>query len=284
MSPRCFGLLMRSVTPSVKAHSANKIIFGPRRAAAKDDDDGLESSTINLVSDLMQSDVAVFDDRGLNKEPFVDDGKRHRAGAATTLDVIEELHGRMLVSDDERRSLRHRLRVAGAALVPVDTEEIVAAAQRTTDAYSAELRGIQDSILLARVAEIPRFPAEIPCFGTVMNALKNAVMEVWLREPDHERAASNADAILDLKISPEDWIARWDGAPPPNWVEAVKLVGIAGLAMPVELDSAALVQAYNAWLERRVLGPLRGRSPSAYAQVVEQIRAFVNAVSEKDDD
>jgi hypothetical protein len=267
-----------------KAHSANKIIFGPRRAAAKDDEDGFESSTVNLVSDLMQSDVATFDDRSINKEPVVDDGNRHRARIVTTLDVIEELHGRMLVSDDDRRSFRHRLRVAGAALVPVDKEEIVAAALRTTDAYSAELRGIQDSILLAQVAEIPRFPAEIPWFGAVMNALKNATTEVWLREPDHQRAASHADAILGLKISPEDWIARWDGPPPPNWVEAVKLVGIVGLAVPVELDSAELVQAYNAWLEKGILAPLRARSPSAYAQVVQQIRAFVNTVSERDDD
>jgi hypothetical protein len=198
----------------------------------------------------------------------------------TTLDVIEELHSRMLISDDDRRSLRHRLRIAGAALVPVDTEEIVTAALRTTDAYSAELRGIQDSILLARVAKIPRFPAESPWLGTMMNCLKNAVMEVWLREPDHARAASHADALLDLKISPEDWIARWDGVPPPNCLEAVRLVGIVGLAIAVKLDSAELVHAYNAWLERSVLGPLRARSP----KVVEQIRAFVNAVLEKDDD
>lgn len=152
------------------------------------------------------------------------------------------------------------------------------------DVHSAELRGIQESVLLARIAEIPRFPAEIPWFAAVMNALKNAVTAVWLREPDHERAASLADAILDLKINPEDWIARWDEAPPPNWVEAVRLIGIIGLAMPVELDSAELVQAYNAWLERSVLGPLRVRSQQAYAQVVEMIRTFVNTVSEKDDD
>jgi hypothetical protein len=50
------------------------------------------------------------------------------------------------------------------------------------------------------------------------------------------------------------------------------------------LDSADLVKIYNAWLEKSVLGPLRTRSPHAYAQVVEQIRVFVNTVSEKDDD
>jgi hypothetical protein len=269
-----------------KAQSANKIIFGPGRIAASndDEDDGFQSSTLNLVSDLMQADVVVLDDRGLNKEPFVEDRHRHRARSVTSLDVIEELHGRLLVSDDERRNLRHRLRVAGAALVPVDRDEIVVAALRTKGAESAELTAIQDSILLARVAELPRFPAEIPWFGAVTVAVKNAVMEVWLREPNHERAAALSTVILDLKINPEDWVGRWDGQPPPNWVETVKLVVISGLAMPVELNDAELVRAYNEWLERSVLAPLRERSPKAYAAVIEHIKAFVNTVSEKSDD
>jgi hypothetical protein len=74
-----------------RAQRAGTIIFGPRRAStADDDDDGFESSTLNLVANLAQAEVAVIDDRGLNKEPSVLDSSGHRAKVVTSLDVIEE--------------------------------------------------------------------------------------------------------------------------------------------------------------------------------------------------
>ena len=105
-----------------------------------------------------------------------------------------------------------------------------------------------------------------------------------MREPDHERAAALSTAILNLKINPEDWVDRWEGQAPPNWVDTVKLIVIAGLALPVELNGAELVKAYNGWLEQSVLDPLYSRSLKAYAAVVAHIRAFVNAVAEEDND
>src|SRR5207248_3113923 len=143
------------------------------------DNEAFDSSTLNLVANWAEAEVAVIDDRGLNKEPFVMDSRAHRARTVTSLDMIEELHRRQVSSDDERRALRHRLRVAGARLVPLDTEEIVIAALRRTGSDSAELRAMKESILLARVAALPRFPAEIPWFATTTIAIKNAIMAVW---------------------------------------------------------------------------------------------------------
>jgi hypothetical protein len=266
-----------------KAQAAKKIVFGPHRAPGSDDADGLELSTINLISDLMKSDAAVFDDRGLNKEQFVEDRSRHRAPTLTSLDLIEELRGRNLITDDERRAFRHRLRIAGAALVPVDADEITQAALRSQQTESAELRAIRDSVSLARVAEVPRFPAEIPWFASTVLAVKNAVLNVWIREKDFARAASMADAVLAIAINPEDWLARWEGNAPPDWIETIKIVVLAGLALPVELEGTELMNAYHNWLERRVLEPLRTNAPDVYRALVEHIRRFVNAAAEHHD-
>jgi hypothetical protein len=269
-----------------KANAKNKIIFAPRRVADQDDadDEGFELSTLNLIANLMGAEAVALDDRSLNKEPFVQDQGRYRAKIVTTLDIIEELHARHAISDDERRTLRHRLRNAGAGLIPVDTEEIVLAALRSKDAESAEMKAIKESVLLARVAELPRFPAEVPWFASAMIAIKNAVTEIWEREPDHARAAELANAVLDLRLNPEDWVSRWEGAPPPNWLETVRIVIIAGIALPVELASDELVKAYNGWLEQHVLGPLRLRSPKSYEALVAYVRNFVDAISKDDDD
>ena len=274
-----------------EAQSAGKIVYGPQRSRKSDDtDDGKEddgvihSSTLNLVANLVQAEVAVIDDRGFNKEPFVLDSRGHRARAVTSLDMIEELHCRQVISDDERHALRHRLRVAGASLVPLDTEEIVIAALRRTGSDSAELRTMKESILLARIATFPRFPSEIPWFAATMLAIKNSIMAVWAREPDHARAAVLANAIRDLQAYPEDWVDQWDGQVPPNWVNAVSLALVARLALPVELQDKELTQAYNRWVESNVLEPLRVRAPETYAAVVEYVRSFIKSVVEDKDD
>ncbi len=277
-----------------KAHPSGKIIFGPRRAATnKDNDneddedafDGMQvASTVHLLSDLMRSDLISFDDRALNKELFGTDQTGHRARMVNSLDFIEELCGRGVISEDERRALRYRLRIAGASLVPVDKDEVVAAARRNRHGESPEFRAIRESIVLPRVAELPRFPAEVPWFASVSTAIRCSIAQIWLDEKDAARAANLAGALLDLLPKAEDWIERWEGQPPPGWVEAVTTVELAMLSLPVEISEQATLKAYNAWLDAHVLKPLKQRSPSTYAAVVRQLSSFVNDAPEASDE
>jgi hypothetical protein len=272
-----------------KALPSNKIIFGPRRAALKDADDDepdrmLVASTIHLLSNLMKSDLVSLDDRALNKEPFGVDPTGHRARMVNSLDFIEELRARGIITEEKRRALRYRLRIAGAALVPVDKDEVVAAAQRNRRSESPEFRAIRESIALARAAEVPRFPAEVPWFAFVSMAIKGAIAQIWIDEKDSARAASLATGLLELLPKAEDWVERWEGQPPPGWVGAVTNVGIASLSLPVEIPDQDTLKAYNGWLERQVLKPLKAYSPSTYQAVVTQLRFLVNDASEVDDE
>ena len=270
-----------------KAQTEGKVVYGPQRSRKVDDDDddeAFDSSTVNLITNLAQAEVAVIDDRALNKEPFVLDNRGHRARSVTSLDIVEELRHRQVISDDERRALRHRLRIAGASLVPLDTEEIIVAALRCTGSDSAELRAMKESVLMARVAALPRFPSEIPWFATTTLAIKNAIMAVWARETDHKRAAVLADAIRELQPHPEDWVDQWDGQVPPDWVNVVSLMLVAGLALPFELQGNEPKQAYNNWLESNVLEPLRIRAPETYAAVVQHIRSLINSIAKDDNE
>jgi hypothetical protein len=164
--------------PILKAYLAGKITFGPRGSQADESVHASNMSTLHLVSDLLSSDTVVFDDRALNKEPFVADRKGRRARIVTSLDIIEELHARGLFSAPERQKYRHRLRVAGACLMPLDAGEIKSAAQRNGQHLSPEFRAIRDSIDLPRMAEIPLFPAEIPWFMTINSAVKTALVNL----------------------------------------------------------------------------------------------------------
>jgi hypothetical protein len=232
------------------------------------------------LADLSRADAVVFDDRSLNKNPFATDRAGHNARTLTSLDLIEELVRRGIITPTDRQSLRHRLRVAGATLVPLDSGELYAAAMRSGTHESAELRAIRESVALAGLREIPRFPAEIPWFLSLNRAVKEALTKVWKAEGPGERAEALADAVFSLQPHAVDWLSRWEGSPPPGWVEAATRVMVASLAFPVELADQAVIQRYHRWLEARALREIRDNDPNRYQAIVEQIRSFILGVAE----
>jgi hypothetical protein len=263
-----------------EANAAGKVAFGPRRPNREDPHGDISLSTLHLLTDLSGAEAVVCDDRALNKEPFAQESSGRRVRAFTTLDVIEELNGRGLLTEESRRTLRHRLRSAGAVLMPADPGEIANAALRSGAMKSAEFRAIEESIDLAHLAGVPSFPREIPWFAGLNMATKAAILEVWKSEPDHKRAAVPASLILQLIPNPQDWVTQWGDTPPPGWVDAVRSISIAALAMPVELNDDALVAAYNEWLEESVLEHLRAVEPEVYERVVAHSRSLIESARE----
>jgi hypothetical protein len=260
----------------LKAYGSGKVTFGPRWSQADDGVDTFSAATLHLLGDLLGSDAVVFDDRALNKDPFVTDRAGRRARIVTSLDIIEELHARGLLSPAERRNCRHRLRTAGACLIPLDATEIKLAAQRNGQNLSPEFRAVRDSIDLPRMAEIPLFPTEIPWFMTINSAAKTALVEIWNEETDLERAALIADAIYSIYPRPEDWVACWKGQPPPEWIMAVNRIFRASLALPFELGgNPQTLDNYNKWLERTVFEPMRETRPESYRLIVDYLKNLV---------
>lgn len=256
------------------AFASGKVIVSPRRGTKQDDEDDIKSSaTLNLIADLKQADIVVFDDRMLNAEAFTLDDHAHQARTVTSLDLIEELRARAAISIDERRQYRNRLRRGGAALVPVDAEEIEYAASRSTRLPSPEFRAIRDSFDLARVGGIARFPAEIPWFASLCTETKHAIVRAWKNHPDRAEAISYF--ILELRPIPEDWVDGWEGAVPPNWPDAIHRVMAFGLTLPIELTDAAVIARYNAWLEETVLAAERELRPSRIVAVADHLRELI---------
>lgn len=259
----------------LEAHASGKIVFGARWSQADDNIHTLNTATLHLLADLRGSDAVVLDDRALNKEAFIADRAGQRARIVTTLDIIEELHHRGLLSATERRNCRHRLRMAGTCLVPLNADEMKLAAQRSSQHQSPEFRVIRDSIDLPRMTEIPLFPAEIPWFMTINSAIKAALIDIW-NESDPTTAAPMADAIYTLYPDAEDWVACWKGQPPPQWSTGVNRMLRATLALPFELEGGGqALHNYIQWLERNVLAPMRSTAPESYQAIVEYLKIFV---------
>jgi hypothetical protein len=218
----------------------------------------------------------------LNKEPFAADNSGHRARVATSLDIIEELLARDLLTPDQYRNLRYRLRASGAMLVPVEAAELTAAARRNRRYAAPEFRAIRDSFDLARLSEAAQFPAEMRWFMSYFHAVKTAVMQIWNEEPDEARAQFLASSVFDLRVMPEDWVGRWGDNPPLNWVEAVRRSVIGSFALPVEISDQNKLRRYQKWIDEVMMSEVRSSSPDLYGQVVEYLRSFT--LIRRDDD
>ncbi|MGF6232365.1 tetratricopeptide (TPR) repeat protein [Inquilinus ginsengisoli] len=257
------------------ARTAGKIIFGPRRSGGEDNEKRSDLSTIHLLYDLCDADAVVFDDRALNKEPFAQDRTGYRARIVTSLDLIEELFARELVTEAERRTARHRLRVAGAMLMPIDADEIANAVLRSRRDASREFRALRENLDLARIADFPRFPAEVAWLATLAIETKSAIMQIWQREEDAVRAAALSDLVMELAPQPEAWLACWTGNPPPGWAGVVKRMIPGRLAMPFELGDIHVLNAYHRWLESKIFEPMRQLSPDFYREIIDFIRSLI---------
>lgn len=262
------------------ANASGKIVYGPRRPDVEGGDDE-PPSTLHLLSDLARIDALVCDDRFLNKENFAADNKGNRLPCISSLDLLDELRARDALADAEWRAARHKLRVGGAGLVPVQADEIIHAAQRSRGARSAELRAIQESIDLARAADMPTFPREMQWFIRTTLAIKPALMQIWLSEKDRDRARKLSNLIISIVPRPEDWVERWETGAPPQWVASTAQVLAASLATPVDLENDQDIEAYHEWLEAHELDGLRTLAPERYRSVVEYIGSFVASVAEE---
>jgi hypothetical protein len=258
-----------------RAYAAGRVVFGPRRADGGEGEvDGMQS-TFNLLTNLAGAEVVVFDDRGVNKEPFVSDETGQRAPVCSTLDLLEELVARSTLTEDQYRRLRYRLRAAGALLIPVNADEIVLAAMRNRQNEAPEFRAIRDALELARISEMPQFPGEMRWFLSYVQAVKAALMRIWNTEANEARARILSSHIFDLNPIPENWVGRWNGQTPPNWIVAVRRALIGSLALPVEITDLSKIRAYQTWLEEILMADIRTLSPEIYQQVINYLRQFM---------
>jgi len=273
---------IRTIREAVGAAAhKEKVLFGPRRAGA-DNEDG-EMSTLHLLSDFVDAEAIVLDDRALNREPLATDPQQRQVRTATTLDLIDELEFRAVIPPEERWTLRHRLRAAGAALIPADAEEFRRAAERSTDVESAEFRVLSQSIALARVRQLPRFPAEAPWLVALIKAVRVAAKQIWLHEKDPIRAAKLADLIVAELPQPADWAPLWQTGAPTGWMEVIEQVVMADLALAIELPDRETRAAYFKWVEQRLVDPMRLFNPVGYDAVVERIRSYILDALKPDD-
>jgi hypothetical protein len=256
------------------AFEGDTIRFGPRRPGAEDDDDGGEFPILHLLSDLASVDVLLVDDRTLAGQGVATDADGRQVAVVTTLDVIEDLRRRELITVKDWRRHRFVLRQCGAMLVPLDAEEVVAGATRSGETESAELRAVREGLALARLTGLPHFPRDIRWFISICIGITHGIQRTFVELP-RDRAEGVASYLYRVLPDPGDWLGFWDGAAGLDWVKGVDRVLHQGLVAALDIDDPLAREAYRAWVEERVLDPMRTLGPERYRALVQLLREFL---------
>ena len=224
----------------------------------------------SLVIDPGPVDAVVVDDRFVNAYPVATDRNGTSRPIATTLDVVEALFARGRIDAPRRSTLRYEMRRRGAALMPVDADEIAAAALRGSPRHgpSAELRAIADSVALPFLRDAVRLPRDATWFVGVTTAALEAVKDVWTAAADVDAATAAADGILALIPRPGEWVAVHDGVERSAWRESLELQIDAFLVGGLPSGGPGRAAAYAAWAEACVALPLRDRDRARFDRLV----------------
>jgi hypothetical protein len=183
--------------------------LGKVRKDEEEEDSGGSFPSLDIMSDLAELDVVVCDDRFLNKEIFWSDGKR-KVACASTLDVINALNGRAIISEQQKFEFLHQLRKAGYYAVPVDSAELVRELNRAgmKDGgieETPELTALRLNITLPLRAKMFA-ESELPWLDLTRATIHNVIRHIWSNNDPLASVTARADWLVATR---EDHIAPW---------------------------------------------------------------------------
>jgi hypothetical protein len=139
---------------------------------------------------------------------------------------------------------------------------------------SAELKALRESILMARMSTGLLLPAENTWFEGFLRAIIGTLKSQWREGSIEEVAAARSNWLLS-QLDIRYWSHRFKIDSHPEATQARYRAQILSLALPHESVPAANRQKYWAWLEDKLLTPIKNEERDLFASILDQVRSLV---------
>jgi hypothetical protein len=271
--------------------NGNHVRFSSRRQIGKDrrddnEDFGGSFPSLDIMSDLSGLDVIACDDRYLNREVFWSDGK-HQVLCCSTLDIINALNSRAVISEQHKFEVLHQLRRAGYYAVPFDPAELLRELNRA---------GVSDG----RVEETPELAAlrlnltlpirakmfaegELRWLDHARVVIQNIIRTIWTCDDDLVSVTARADWLLAIRPIPLAWTTDLNDQ--TKWAVATqKTEGQVGMSLVAPYSQRAREKEYGEWIELRLAQSYRTHQPNMWARAIDVLVVFLKGLLNADDD
>jgi hypothetical protein len=240
--------------------------------------------TEELFETLKVCDAALIDDRFLNKHRNITFDER-TVPIFTSLDFVETLHHKELISQEQKLDARTSLREFGFEFVSISAEELEYHLNHSVMADgefkpTKQLKLIRENLLLIRISGLVQLPRDAQWLHETMKTIGQAIRAQW-----------SADIPLELSCVRSCWLYELMGY--REWAQAHQIRGDGGMAylgevlkvnsMLIAPESLSNEQkeGYKAWLDEFVLGPLRDIDPWSFKNMVDSMKQQVKSISQQ---
>ena len=259
-------------------------VSGRTNSSREAEDQGLfEHPTAGVMSLAGQCDAIIVDDRSLNQHANVIE-KEVKIPIVSTLDLVDGLAARGVITDRARIECRTRLRQSGYFFVPVTEDELAqhldaSPVEKGTVNETAELRAIRENILQVRMGTWLKVPKEKHWLETLLVVSRAVLAGLWHTNADYEKARACSSWILGL-IDLRGWAHAFSDEEGNNLVSAGWKGTILSLLAPPLEQPQEVKDEYGRWIEEWVLARIKEQNPKIYFEIVEWYRQEVaNLVS-----
>lgn len=238
--------------------------------------------TEELFEALKICDSALIDDRFMNKHRDIAfDGRT--APIYTSLDFIETLHYKGLISQEQKFEARTLLREFGLAFVGISNEELEYHLNHSVVSDgefkpTKQLRMIRENLFLIRISGLVQLPRDAQWLHETMKTIAKAIRTQWSDDIPPEVSRARSCWLYDLMGYRE-------------WAQSHKIRGNEGMAylgealavhsvlMPPEHLSDKQKNSYKAWLDDFVLKPLKTNDPWSFKYVIDLMKQQIESIA-----
>jgi hypothetical protein len=223
-------------------------------------------------------DAMLVDDRYVNQHRFMEANNR-RTPILTTLDLLNDLARKGVLSTRNVFAHRTYLRQAGFQFVPLPEEELLhylgdAPLNDRTLVETAELRAVRESLLMARMRKLLQIPAETPWLHGNTLAVVRTIRDLWQEGADLDEAEIRAEWLLDL-LDVRGWAPSAMSGNERNFALFAHAAQIQSLMAPRANTPDVTEEPYYEWLDRRLLQGLRDSEPEMFGWIVDRARELI---------
>ncbi len=221
-------------------------------------------------------DVIVSADRFVNRHGFFTGAGDSQRAVVTVLDVVDHLERTGAIPPARRTSALRKFREAGIAMIPMDAQQIVAAAGEGNWKQGAgrAVRAVVDSLHLPLLRGAHAMPEDRHWVGASVVAMTLAARGCWTDIADAAAAEAAADFLFMNLPRLSAWVAADASVDAGTWADGLLVASHSLLAFPADLPRTKL-QAYMAWWHGRVWPRLQGRDARHLPALLERLREML---------
>jgi len=248
--------------------------------------DSAENKYLRPTEELFEAvkacDAVLIDDRFMNQNMNIVLNKTSKP-IFTSLDYIDTLCHKGLISEEEKFDFRALLREYGFEFIPISLKELEFHLSRSALVGgefnpTKQLRLIKESLLLIRISGLVQLPRDAKWLHETLKNISKAIRAQWSAETPLELCRAKSCWLYDL-MGYREWAQahqiRGDGGM-AYWGEVLKTNSI--LMVPESLSDERK-EDYKVWLDEFVLEPLRVTDPFSFNQLIDVIKQQVKSVS-----